>query len=119
MKYELLKKFIRNIIKEEHHTKYSPGNASNNSIVTTDVGNISYRDKINKYYIIEEPHDYSDPLDTFKLIIKVREHEKDNLKNNGMSIDDISYSSSDEDIFDNEKRKIIEKLFVDLGNCDL
>tara|TARA_B100001057_G_scaffold368247_1_gene371710 strand:- start:247 stop:600 length:354 start_codon:yes stop_codon:yes gene_type:complete len=115
--YDSLRKAIKKILLEDHHAKRG---SSNNSLhQTLDNGNVNYEYKINEFYSINEYDTYDQTGDSFKLTIKVRESHKDEFIKNGISIDTIFYESSDINIFQNEKRNIINRLYVKLGNSGI
>tara|TARA_Y100000591_G_scaffold293600_1_gene281648 strand:- start:131 stop:490 length:360 start_codon:yes stop_codon:yes gene_type:complete len=114
--YEVLRKAIKKILLEEFHTN-DPALPYNNSLnQTSDSGNVNYEFKINEFYSINEYDSYDNLGETFKLIIKVREDHKKKFLENNISIKPISYESNDLNIFKNEKRNIINKLYTILGN---
>ena len=117
--YEVLRQAIKKILLEDHHANRSSfqGLSGNKSLnATSDSGNIDYEYIINEFYIISESDIGNNLEDSFKLTIKVRDSYKKDFKDRGISINTISYETSDLNIFQNEKRNIITKLYIILGN---
>ena len=119
--YDSLRKAIKKILLEDYHANDASfkSNGNNSLNQTSDNGNVKYEDTINKFYSISEYDTFDQAGDSFKLTIKVREDHKDGFIKNGISIDTISYESNDINIFHNEKRNIINRLYVNLGNSGI
>lgn len=116
--HRLLEKYIKDKLNEEYHT-VNPSIPYNNSLQTLDNGNINDELKISKFYIINENYDYDKNNSCFYLEIKLRENYLETFREKGIPISNISYKNTDLEVFKNEKRNIINKIYTELCNSDI